>query len=813
MARVGVLLLVFWVMQIVAQILFKWGSLSESRWMWGFWGGNALGLSSIWLLMLVYRVINPNVALGVAAGGAFLLSQVAIAVAFRSKVAPVQWLGIATMVVGMLLLATGGMAQRGESDSDGSLPAPTPERSGREAAAIEPSAATLGPQEASTMKSAFIPPIPTPEDMAESRALYEQFFTDPSKLPITYLFDGRQQRGIPKDWQPVIRTRSIDANLVEMVCSGGDPRTGLEVRVECLIYRDYPVIEWVAWFTNRGTAPTPLLSDVLALDATLTGPAPILHYYKGDFWNEQGYEPQESALSPGTKVHLAPNGGRPCDGWFPYFRILFEGRGLACAIGWPAQWSLTLEGASDGVHGKAGQEKTRLRLDPGESIRTPRMTVLAWKGDEARAINLWRRWYLAHLLPRSNGQPLQPLLAVAATDEGEEFTAATEENQLRYMAKFREHGIPFDVWWIDAGWYPCFDKEGQRRWWITGNWYPDPDRFPKGMKSVSEAAEKSGAKLLVWFEPERVQAGTMFEHDHPDWLLRAKDNDNALFNLGNPDCRQWLTDHVCKLIRDNGIRIYRQDHNFPPLQHWRENEAEDRQGMNENLYVQGYLRYWDDLLERNPGLWIDSCASGGRRNDLETMRRSVPLHYSDYGYGDHPVKLAFQRTLYEWIPYFKDFTLSWDLTGGSRFDASVDPFAYHTGMAPMLFVTLDIRRDDYDFELSRKLIALWRKAAHLLVYGDYYALTPYHRDATQWVVRQFDEPTTGRGAIQAIRLPKSADESFVVRPKGVDAEARYVFENGNTGETVETEGQKLQSEGFTITLPQRSAVLWFYRKL
>jgi hypothetical protein len=55
---------------------------------------------------------------------------------------------------------------------------------------------------------------------------------------------------------------------------------------------------------------------------------------------------------------------------------------------------------------------------------------------------------------------------------------------------------------------------------------------------------------------------------------------------------------VCSLIRDNGIRIYRQDHNFAPLEFWRTNEADDRRGMRENLHVQGYLRYWDDLLAR-----------------------------------------------------------------------------------------------------------------------------------------------------------------------------------------------------------------------
>ena len=94
-------------MQVTAQIFFKWGSMSTTRWIWGFLIGNFFGFSSIWLLMLVYKAMNPNVALGIATGGAFLLSQIAIVLAFKSKVAPVQWAGIAAIVIGMIALTAG----------------------------------------------------------------------------------------------------------------------------------------------------------------------------------------------------------------------------------------------------------------------------------------------------------------------------------------------------------------------------------------------------------------------------------------------------------------------------------------------------------------------------------------------------------------------------------------------------------------------------------------------------------------------------------------------------------------------------------
>lgn len=662
------------------------------------------------------------------------------------------------------------------------------------------------------MKTMEAQPITQPEDISRSRAWAQRCFSSAAALPISFVLNGQMMRGIPEAWQPTTSRRWIDANITETVFEGQDAGTGLHIRVELTEYRDYPVVEWVAWFSNRGRSATPVIRDILALDGVFAGASPVLHHCNGDFCSAEGYTPEETPLRAGATLDFAPRDGRPSDGAFPYYRVAFEDGGISLAIGWPGQWAASFGGTACGVQVRAGQERTNLRLLPGESIRTPRMTALFWTGDASRGVNLWRRWYLAHILPRPNGQPLRPLLALCGTDEGEEFTGAIEENQLRYIEKFQKLGIHPDVWWIDAGWYPCRNEKGERRWGVTGNWRPDPERFPRGLKPVSDCAARYGADLLIWFEPERVRPGTQLDLEHPEWLSKIAGQSNGQLMLSKSECRQWLTDHVCKLIQENGIKIYRQDHNFTPLEHWRKDEAEDRQGLKENLHVQGYLRYWDDLIERNPGLWMDSCASGGRRNDLETMRRAVPLHHSDYGYGEHAVKLAFHRTLYAWIPYFKEHTLSWDIGEKGRFDNQVDSFSFHCGMAAMLFPTLDIRRDDYDYALARGLIAVWRRAADLLLYGDYYPHTPFHRSAEQWVAWQFDRPETGCGFVQGIRLPGCPQATLTVQPKGILPEARYILENAESGETMDIAGSDLAHQGITFTLPARSGAIWFYRR-
>lgn len=62
----------------------------------------------------------------------------------------------------------------------------------------------------------------------------------------------------PADWNPSQRMRRAGPAEVETTFAGCEPGSGLELRVECLAYDDYPIVEWTAWFTNTGTRPAPI---------------------------------------------------------------------------------------------------------------------------------------------------------------------------------------------------------------------------------------------------------------------------------------------------------------------------------------------------------------------------------------------------------------------------------------------------------------------------------------------------------------------------------------------------------------------------
>lgn len=492
-------------------------------------------------------------------------------------------------------------------------------------------------------------------------------------------------------------------------------------------------------------------------------------------------------------------------------------REFRIAIGWPAKWRADICKSENGVLFSCGQDRCHTLLHSGETYRTPRINIMAYtyEGDAFRGINIWRHWYFAHIIPKQNGAPVPPMLCLHnfEADGKPEFTGATEENQIYALKEYIRRDMKPDVWWIDAGWYPC-----DYNWPRTGTWYPDEKRFPSGLAPIGKACNENGVQLLLWFEPERVREGEEMANEHPDWLLAKTDeNGNAkrdrLLNLGDPEALKWITDRVDSIIKDSHVSVYRQDFNFDPLPVWVENESEHRMGMLENLHVQGYLKYWDSLLERNKGLLIDSCASGGRRNDLETMRRAITLHYTDVGYGHHPIKQKQHREMFEWIPYFRAHNMNWDNAENGSYENGgrpTDEFAFHCALAPALTSMYTYDDSEEHFEIGRKMDAIWRAAAEIELSGDYFPITECRCDPHDWYAMQFDDSGNSLGFVQAIRNTLAENDSFTVKLPCIHSGKVYTFTDRESGESFKMNADEL-ANGINISLPKRTGVIYFYK--
>jgi len=650
------------------------------------------------------------------------------------------------------------------------------------------------------------------------------------RLPFSFRSEGEDSHDRMTNWPCRVEDRSVDG--VEMrTLRFEDPATQLEVRFEVTRYRDYPAVEWVVHLRNNGTQNTPILEDIAALDYRLPIPKDHgcrVHTARGSAAMETDFEPLTYDMGPSAAnpMCVTPReqwpllfesvGGRSssafanrgsqfagCNsdgGTMPFFNVEAPGHGVILALGWTGDWAVRMWRWSHGaVVVRGGMKRTHLTLYPGEEIRSPRVLALFWEGDRLESQNLLRRFLLTHHVPRRNGDVWRAPISFAVWGENR------AQKQLKKLAWFAENRIPIDNFWIDAGWYgdgefnlgaDTFGTEWVKR---GGDWWPNAGAYPEGMRPIGEAARAAGMDFTLWVDAERAYAGTRATREHPEWFLGPR-NESYLLNLGLPAARQYITEVVSGLVRDGLVTCYRQDFNVDPADYWASHDAPDRVGMTEIRHIEGLYQYWDELLARHPGLMIDNCASGGRRIDLETISRSIPLWRSDYQCVSNFTAEGMQgqtHGLASWVP------LS---TGASP---RQDTYQFRSAMGPGMVIGTDLnptRDPEGNLEPWAAYDPAWLRARaeeqrviQPYFYGDYYPLLPYSLGEGGWSAWQWHRPDLGGGVVQAFCRAGSPFERVRLKLRGLVAEDVYVVTDLDAGSPdTEMTGAALMTAGLSV---------------
>ncbi len=633
----------------------------------------------------------------------------------------------------------------------------------------------------------------------KGRGLYEKVTTDLSDFPISFTYNGKSYKGFGDDFtKKDCITESADNGGVSKVYNMKHNPSGADFKLETCVYEEYNAWDYTLYITNNGIETTGLFGDINAIDITFTGDKPVMKGIAGDCGKDM-YKPYSIALNKDTEFYRESTSGRPTHAVFPYFNLEYGDGGTFIAIGWSGCWKAGAKGDGDKTHFTGGQYEISTVLAPGETIRTPLIALLNYNGrDEAVNMNLWRRWFIDCNMHKVDGKPLEPIFADFTLSQGQ-----STSNILRRVKGYANHGVPLDYFWLDAGWYT--DAEGNTTDWPnTGTLKIDERRFPDRFVTIEQELAKDGGKLLLWFEPEVVRVDkesfleNMTDFD-PSWMLGAAHQgtwlEGQLLDMGNAECRDWITSRVVKILKDANISMYRQDFNVDPAPVWRTYDTENKTGFIENQYVMGYLKYWDTLLEEIPGLRIDSCASGGGRNDLETMRRAVPLQISDYWDGNnagYDERQATTMSIMQWLPYTKYWMYG---------DDSVGSFTYRARSCYLqLFpLSVNVMRKDTDWNLIKKLVDEWRAISEYY-YSDFYMLTEWSNASNVWRGFEYFDTEKNSGFAQLFRAAENEESEKIIKFHGLKADDKYkVYDTDGTFETT-VSGKILMEEGIPITL-------------
>lgn len=259
-----------------------------------------------------------------------------------------------------------------------------------------------------------------------------------------------------------------------------------------------------------------------------------------------------------------------------------------------------------------------IELAEGETYMTP-WAIGSW-GD---GLNELSKRFHDELRARSQ-HPRRPRPVTLNTWEAVYFN-----HDLDTLAKLAERAARVGVerFVLDDGWFRGRrdDTAG------LGDWYVDADVWPDGLGPLIERVRGLGMEFGLWVEPEMVNLDSDLAREHPDWILRGRDElpvparQQYVLDLAHPDAWQYLLDRLDALLAEYDIAYLKWDHNRDLLEAGAADTGRAR--VHEN--VAALYRLLAALKRRHPGLEIESCASGGARVDLGILEHTDRIWTSD----------------------------------------------------------------------------------------------------------------------------------------------------------------------------------------
>ena len=648
----------------------------------------------------------------------------------------------------------------------------------------------------------------------------DQRFAKGQLPPFSFILDEQPSEEFLRSWRwSRTAPASTDKDVVLRTFTYTDPRSGLEVVCDVKGYPEFRAVEWVLHFRNTSAENSGQLTRVKVADFDMVYPAAgalKIHYAEGNKISKADYAPRTAEFRTEQPLHIEPHGGRSSEEAFPFFNLESEAsrQGVMVAVGWTGTWFADLEKRDPSrLTLAAGMLNTDLYLYPGEQIRTPSVALMFWSGDRMNGHNRFRRLVLAHHSRKVDGSPFYPLCSAFNYRDPQpcgEYSCLTADWAIAMVRRYSMFELTPDVFWLDAGWHTGAGDFQHGKSWAntTGNWTVDRERFPEGLKPVSDAVHETGAKFMVWFEPERVVKGTQWATEHKEWMLDTEWPEGSeqstwyLFDLGNDAACDWLCKYYGDLIEENGIDYYRQDFNMLPAGYWRDADEPGRSGIKEIRHIENLYKFWDYLLDRFPGLLIDNCASGGKRLDWESIGRSAPLWRSDYYHYDDPDG-------YQCHTYGLNFFLPIHGTG----ILLPDQYSFRSSLSSALQCNWKVTEPGVSVLDMQQRIREYRDIREYY-YEDYYPLsgTGDLTGSDVWLAYQMHRPSDDSGIVVAFRRQDALDAEYTVRLGGLTPDASYTLLDCDTQAETVRSGREL-TEGLTLRLDNpKSSLLIKYRK-
>ncbi|MGH9544906.1 MAG: alpha-galactosidase [Terriglobales bacterium] len=381
-----------------------------------------------------------------------------------------------------------------------------------------------------------------------------------------------------------------------------------------LILRLYPtgaVVQTSLQLENRGRQNLLLDSHLDPVFLTLKSPAGGLKPYSS-INGKHGFQPtgslsQRHEFQDWLVVENAAAGESMLIGGEPGLGVL----------GWKANVRLTAAGAEVRAgtilikNKKSGPAPT-FELAPGATVETPISFFALAKGDSDNAGNETFRYLKKYVFQAP--LPDSPLVTycIWLTEKNSEEPILRELN----LAK----RVGFDVFYHDATWYEGASVvPGMNDWTLgLGSYQENKEKFPHGIKNLSDAVHAMGLKFGLWVDPGNVDAARVKSGEIPsDWLAMIDGKTIGTTHpslaptqqlcLGDPEVVAWIEKQLGDIIEKWHLDWIKWDPSATVS--YECNRTDHGHGRTDGAYAayRGRLEIMRYLLDRFPNLSGFEC--------------------------------------------------------------------------------------------------------------------------------------------------------------------------------------------------------------
>lgn len=289
----------------------------------------------------------------------------------------------------------------------------------------------------------------------------------------------------------------------------------------------------------------------------------------------------------------------------------------------PASWQIELTvRAGDVVRVSGGIADSDFgqwtkTVKPGESFVAPKAVVATGSSLEEVCDKLVKAQH-------PDISPVDNKMGITFNEYCATWGNPTIDNLKRLADKIAGKGIQFLV--MDSGWYSDCGN-----WWeYRGDWSINKNRFPNGLRELTDYIRDKGMIPGIWFEFE-VSSPKSGVYDNPEHFVK-KDGvpltigGARFWDMEDPYVDAYLDRNVIGNLKDNGFGYIKVDYNDTMGM-----GCDGPEGPGENLRkkVLATQEYFKKMRRELPDLVIENCSSGGHRLEPSFMELASQASFSD----------------------------------------------------------------------------------------------------------------------------------------------------------------------------------------